>query len=1140
MSAFFSALDSESVSDTSNDLPEWANVLAIGSPILDLGLYYFVVKSSRFLLATPAEISSSALNRFYKQALRFIRSETEFLLCLGLVMGMIHPFYQENPRILEGWHKIVATLSGFVITETGLKLLTALSDAYAQQEQSPLTYFKSQAKEILLYTPFGSALSGTLASALLSMNPQWLKAILDGDFLTIAATATGIQFSRYFLPTEVRVLRYLTAKKNTPAAIADEESQTLLSVAEEETISISASLMWILFGTFSLMGTLMAIAMASQKSNTLLTENDFDTSATAGIESAIGGAIGILAAPLATGISTAIVTRLNPCGYFSENTSSEPPSTIMAMYPDVSDIEATGELDSDDEQFVKDTKRVATQGDANAHYSLGIHYMTHRKLLNYAKAHSHLKAAWDNHIKRAGSYLGLLYEHISLKKEQRFMGAHKSPLDIALYLYQHADQNYTLNQVILSVCYLRKLIPTLGYMNHAETAAKLLSAASSKEEESEDNYVNVLAFLEGIATHSSNIGANLFLALTYRYALLGVTANPSQATLFEQKVRESTEADTQYHIGLLYQKDYWVHKDPEKGLEWIKLAAAQNHSDALFNLGIVYRTGLGCTPNLALAEQYLKKAAELGHSMALSLLEEREDSSSSRKLNAIKTKRKSKQPAPTYSSPVPTPSLTQYLGNIRSHSPENLAILIHDKIAHTEELRCVRVKYTLEADSLDKLPIKKNEVLFVLRDEGKWLYCQNEEGRRGMVPLSYLKNVTEQKNPRLKYTKSNISHTIKPIDSADIEIGEALGAGNSAVVNLGFWRSHMIPIAIKRLQPGVLEDAKILEEHQRELEVMASFRHNPHPNIITFYGCTNEKIPGFIMEYMKKGPLWNYLGGREDPSSILLTLTQCAKIAVNIINGLSYLHDNDILHRDIKSLNILLDYFSGEEFFAKLIDFGTAVYCKKGQTVASTQPVGSIRWQAPEVLCLFMKQLYPHSICDYGESTDIFSYGMVLWELYTQQQPYAAFQDETNLQVIEHVAVQNKREMIPPEMPVFLKSLIQGCWQTDAKERPTAEICFKLLDAQFSANKDAPWQPCASSSCEAETEGAVSEIEIASDQSGSVHSSSLRDSFFYHKPPRGRMVSLPEPRKLKHDTEEKGEKRAQSAALAPKRPGSPR
>ena len=157
-------------------------------------------------------------------------------------------------------------------------------------------------------------------------------------------------------------------------------------------------------------------------------------------------------------------------------------------------------------------------------------------------------------------------------------------------------------------------------------------------------------------------------------------------------------------------------------------------------------------------------------------------------------------------------------------------------------------------------------------------------------------------------------------------------------------------------------------------------------------------------------------------------------IALGISGGLNYLHEQNILYRDLKSLNILID----KNYQAKLSDFGLAkIELETNSTRSKVMSVyiGSICWKAPELF-------KPKAI--YTEACDVYSLGMVLWELVTRSLPFADASDDTT--VISWVK-EGEQEDIPTDCPAELASLIKTCWSNDPTQRPTAEAMMIALEA---------------------------------------------------------------------------------------------
>ncbi|KAM3376771.1 serine/threonine-protein kinase STY46 isoform X2 [Capsicum galapagoense] len=177
-----------------------------------------------------------------------------------------------------------------------------------------------------------------------------------------------------------------------------------------------------------------------------------------------------------------------------------------------------------------------------------------------------------------------------------------------------------------------------------------------------------------------------------------------------------------------------------------------------------------------------------------------------------------------------------------------------------------------------------------------------------------------------------------------------------------------------------------------------------------------------VVEYMSGGSVYDYLH-KQKGSFKLPTLL---KVAIDVSKGMNYLHQNNIIHRDLKAANLLMD----ENEVIKVADFGVARV--KAQTGVMTAETGTYRWMAPEVI--------EHK--PYDHKADVFSFGVVLWELLTGKLPYEYL---TPLQAAIGVVQKGLRPTIPKHTPPKLAELLQTCWQQDPTSRPDFSEIVDIL-----------------------------------------------------------------------------------------------
>ncbi|KAJ8753587.1 hypothetical protein K2173_022828 [Erythroxylum novogranatense] len=205
-------------------------------------------------------------------------------------------------------------------------------------------------------------------------------------------------------------------------------------------------------------------------------------------------------------------------------------------------------------------------------------------------------------------------------------------------------------------------------------------------------------------------------------------------------------------------------------------------------------------------------------------------------------------------------------------------------------------------------------------------------------------------------------------DMSQLFIGNKFATGRHSRIYRGIYKQQDVAIKLVS-QPEEDESLASMLEKQFTSEVALLFRLR-HPNIITFVAaCKKPPVFCIITEYLAGGSLRKYLH-QQQPHSVPHYLV--LKLALDIARGMQYLHAEGILHRDLKSENLLL----GEDMCVKVADFG--ISCLESQCGSAKGFTGTYRWMAPEMIK--EKQ--------HTKKVDVYGFGIVLWELLTALIPF--------------------------------------------------------------------------------------------------------------------------------------------------------
>ncbi|XP_050372043.1 serine/threonine-protein kinase STY13-like [Argentina anserina] len=268
--------------------------------------------------------------------------------------------------------------------------------------------------------------------------------------------------------------------------------------------------------------------------------------------------------------------------------------------------------------------------------------------------------------------------------------------------------------------------------------------------------------------------------------------------------------------------------------------------------------------------------------------------------------------------------------------------------------------------------------------------------------------------------------------------GAPFARGTFASVHKGVYNDQTI--AVKVLDWG--EEGERPKAFQRDFQREVSVWYElEHPNVTKCIGATtmitsnlkqqsnNKKLSSnsacVITEYLSGGTLKSYLIKFRERK---LPMEDVLQLALDLARGLSYLHSKNIVHRDVKTENLLLD----NNRMVKIADFGVA-RLQALNLSEMTGNTGTPGYMAPEVL-----ESKP-----YDKKCDVYSFGICLWEISCCQMPYSNYSFS---ELTSAVVYKNLRPQIPKSCPSSLAKVMKRCWDAEPSKRPEMEEVVTMLE----------------------------------------------------------------------------------------------
>ncbi|KAK9289697.1 hypothetical protein L1049_007856 [Liquidambar formosana] len=240
-------------------------------------------------------------------------------------------------------------------------------------------------------------------------------------------------------------------------------------------------------------------------------------------------------------------------------------------------------------------------------------------------------------------------------------------------------------------------------------------------------------------------------------------------------------------------------------------------------------------------------------------------------------------------------------------------------------------------------------------------------------------------------------------------------------------------VAVKVLNRGSTSEERAALEGRfaREVNMMSKVKHE---NLVKFIGACKDPLMVLVTELLPGMSLRKYLISIRPKQ---LDLHVALGFALDVARAMDCLHANGIIHRDLKPDNLLL---TANQKSVKLADFGLAR--EESVTEMMTAETGTYRWMAPELYSTVT--LRQGEKKHYNNKVDVYSFGIVLWELLTNRMP---FEGMSNLQAAYAAAFKQERPSLPEDISPDLAFIIQSCWVEDPNMRPSFNQIIRMLNA---------------------------------------------------------------------------------------------
>ncbi|XP_042510320.1 uncharacterized protein LOC122085802 [Macadamia integrifolia] len=276
---------------------------------------------------------------------------------------------------------------------------------------------------------------------------------------------------------------------------------------------------------------------------------------------------------------------------------------------------------------------------------------------------------------------------------------------------------------------------------------------------------------------------------------------------------------------------------------------------------------------------------------------------------------------------------------------------------------------------------------------------------------------------------------LQAIKNSDLENIRELGSGTYGTVYYGKWKGS--DVAIKRIKPSCFtggEEDRLIADFWKEAHMLSQLHH---PNVVAFYGVvTDGPVTNLatVTEFLVNGSLRHVLRRKDRTIDRRKRLI----IAMDAAFGMQYLHEKNVVHFDLKSHNFLVNMRDPHRPVCKIGDLGLSKI--KQRTLVSGGVRGTIPWMAPELLTSKDRMV--------TEKVDVYSFGIVMWELLTGDEPYADMRSE---EIIAGIIKGDLRPEVPSWCEPTWRSLMERCWSSDPELRPGFPEIAKELRAMSAA-----------------------------------------------------------------------------------------